>query len=109
MLSDFTMIVGGLGKLVQPEVQENRKKCEEYIKAWKMSTEDLKNFIVSHYVIRNSQITSANKQNQDKYTLKALHGLIQSHLTVKSLTRQQRREIIKEIEDLDIKYIRENL
>lgn len=50
MLSDFSMIVGVLGKLVQPEVQENKKKCEEYIKAWHLSTEDLKIFIVSNYV-----------------------------------------------------------
>lgn len=50
MLSDFSMIVGGLGKLVQPEVQDNKKKCEEYIKAWHLSTEDLKIFIVSNYV-----------------------------------------------------------
>ncbi len=34
---------------------------------------------------------------------------MQSHLIVKSLTRQQRKDIIKEIEDLDIKYIRENI
>ena len=34
MLSDFNMIMGGLGKLVQSEVSENKKNCEEYIKAW---------------------------------------------------------------------------
>ena len=50
MLSDFAMIVGGLGNLVQPEVQDTKKKCEEYIKAWHLSTEDIKKFIVSHYV-----------------------------------------------------------
>ena len=61
MLSDFTMIVGGLGKLVQAEVQENKKKCEEYIKAWKMSTEDLKNFIVSSYVIVILRLTELTK------------------------------------------------
>jgi len=94
MLSDFSMIVGGLGKLVQPEVDENKKNCEEYIKAWHKSTEELKDFIVANY---------------ERYSLKALHGLMQSHITVKSLNRQQRRDILKEIEDLDIKFLRENI
>lgn len=94
MLSDFSMIVGGLGKLVQPEVYENKKNCEEYIKAWHKSTEELKDFIVANY---------------ERYSLKALHGLMQSHITVKSLNRQQRRDILKEIEDLDIKFLRENI
>jgi len=35
--------------------------------------------------------------------------LMQSHITVKSLNRQQRRDILKEIEDLDIKFLRENI
>jgi len=46
---------------------------------------------------------------KDKYTLRVLNGLIQAHPVVKSLNKQQRKELLKEIEKRNLEFIRENM
>lgn len=47
--------------------------------------------------------------NQELYSLRTLHGLLLSHNLVKSFNKQQRRELMKDIENDYVTFIRENM